>query len=72
MSKENKNLNEAENSELNIADVSGSLLREKAKEYAKFIYDDGYDDPVYHPDVMQTMRDFEAGFKAGLRFSNDR
>lgn len=48
-----------------IAEVSVSLLRKKAKEYAKFIYAEGYNDPMYHSDVMQTMSDFEAGFKAG-------
>jgi len=72
MSKENENLNELQNSALNIADVSVSLLRSKAKEYAKFIYEEGYSDPIYHPEVMQTMNDFEAGFKAGMRFCNER
>jgi len=52
--------------------VSVSLLRSKAKEYAKFIYKEGYSDPIYHPEVMQTMNDFEAGFKAGMRFCNER
>ena len=57
---------------LHLADVSVSLLRKKAKEYAKFIYAEGYNDPMYHPEVMQTMSDFEAGFKAGMSFYNER
>ena len=71
MSKENKTSDKQQNGNDFIADVSGSLLRQKAKEYAKFIYDEGYNDPMYHPDVMQTMKDFEAGFKAGLSFCNE-
>ena len=91
MSKENKTSDKQQNGNDFIADVSGSLRRQKAKEYAniyddgysslrrqkakeyaKFIYGDGYNDPMYHPDVMKTMKDFEAGFKAGLSFCNDR
>ena len=72
MKLENENLNEAQKPQLNIPDVSVSLLRKKAKEYAKFIYAEGYNDPIYHPEVMQTMSDFEAGFKAGMNFYNER
>ena len=72
MTKKIENLQTAETQALNIPVVSVSLLRSKAKEYAKFIYDEGYNDPMYHPDVMQTMSDFEAGFKAGMRFCNER
>lgn len=66
------NLNTEETAQLGIVDINVSLLRKKAKEYAKFIYTEGYNDPIYHPDIMQTMKDFEAGFKAGLSFCNDR
>lgn len=72
MSKENKTSDKPQKGNDFIADVSSSLLRQKAKEYAKFIYDEGYNDPIYHPDIMQTMKDFEAGFKAALSFCNDR
>ena len=61
-----------QNEQLRLHSVSVSLLRKKAKEYAKFIYAEGYNDPIYHPEVMQTMSDFEAGFKAGMRFYNER
>lgn len=72
MTKKTESSNNADTPSLNIAGVSVSLLRKKAKEYAKFIYAEGYNDPMYHPEVMQTMSDFEAGFKAGMRFYNDR
>ena len=72
MSKENKTSDKHEHGNDFIADVSVSLLRKKAKEYAKFIYAEGYNDPMYHSEVMQTMSDFEAGFKAGMRFYNER
>ena len=65
-------IQETQKPQLNIPDVSVSLLRKKAKEYAKVIYAERYDDPIYHPEVMQTMSDFEAGFKAGMRFYNER
>lgn len=67
MSKENKPLDKQQNDNDFIADVSVSLLRKKAKEYAKFIYAEGYNDPMYSPEVTQTISDFEAGFKAGMR-----
>ena len=69
MSEEKQSIDKAQSS---ASDVSVSLLRSKAKEYAKFIYEEGYSDPIYHPEVMQTMNDFEAGFKAGMRFCNER
>ena len=72
----NKNTKQSEkpdksNEKLLLSDVSVSLLRNKAKEYAKSIYTEGYNDPIYHLKVMQTMNDFEAGFKAGMCFCNE-
>jgi hypothetical protein len=55
MSKENKNLNEAENSALNIADVMGSVFDDLKQDYRyvndpknnkSFDYKDGYNDAV--------------------------
>jgi len=43
---------------LGISDVSGSLASQKAIEYAKFIHGEEYDDPIFAPDVEQTIRDF--------------
>lgn len=51
---------------LDYFNMDDSFLREKAKEYAKSMYKEEYDDPVYHPDVMQSMCDFQAGFKSKL------
>ena len=55
-----------------LADVGGSLLRSKAKEYAKFKHQDEYNDPIYHRDVLETLNDFEAGYKAALKDCNER
>ena len=52
--------------------VSVSLLRNKAKEYAKFKHQDEYNDPIYHRDVLETLNDFEAGYKAALKDCNER
>lgn len=48
----------------NIKIMSGMLLRAKAKGYAKFKYQDKYSDPVFHRDVIETLNDFEVGYKA--------
>jgi len=55
-----------------LADVGGSLVRSKAKEYAKFKHQDEYNDPIYHRDVLETLNDFEAGYKAALKDCNER
>lgn len=47
-----------------LHNVSGSLLVDKAKKYAQFIYDEGYSDPMYQPEVTQSIIDFKAGFNA--------
>jgi len=52
--------------------VSVSLLRSKAKEYAKFKHKDEYNDPIYHRDILETLNDFEAGYKAALKDRNER
>jgi hypothetical protein len=52
--------------------VSVSLLRSKAKEYAKFKHQNEYNDPIYHRDVLETLNDFEAGYKAALKDCNER
>ena len=56
---------------LTIPDVSGLLLRSKAKEYAKFKHQDEYNDPIYHRDVLETLNDFEAGYKAAIKDCNN-
>ena len=61
-----------ENGNLPIFSVSVSLLRSKAKEYAKFKHQDEYNDPIYHRDVLETLNDFEAGYKAALKDCNER
>ena len=45
---------------------------EKAVEYAKFIHREEYDDPIFAPDVEQTIRDFQSGFVTAMRIDNDR
>lgn len=57
---------------LRLLVVSDSLLRSKAKEYAKFKHQDEYNDPTYHRDVLETLNDFEAGYKAALKDCNER
>lgn len=42
--------------------ISGSLLIDKANQYVKFIYGEGYNDPIYQPEVTQSIVDFKAGF----------
>ena len=61
-----------EKGNLPIFSVSVSLLRSKAKEYAKFKHQDEYNDPIYHRDVLETLNDFEAGYKAALKDCNER
>ena len=63
---------EGKGKKLPIQLVSGSLLRSKAKEYAKFKHQDEYDDPIYHRDVLETLNDFEAGYRAAIKDCNDR
>jgi hypothetical protein len=61
-------------SELGLIDDDNDFMCDrdsKAKEYAKFIYKEGYSDPMYFPEVIQTIKDFKAGFKAGMRFCNE-
>lgn len=53
-----------EAAQLGIGAVSGSLLIDKANKYAKFIYDKGYNDPMYQPEVTQSIIDFKAGFNS--------
>lgn len=60
-------VSEAQNQLLDLFSVSGSLLRSKAKEYAKFKHQDEYNDPVFHRDVLETLNDFEAGYNAVLK-----
>lgn len=57
---------------LPMFDVSGSLAYQKAVEYAKFIHGEEYDDPIFAPDVEQTIRDFQSGFATAMRIANDR
>ena len=57
---------------LGISDVSGSLAYQKAVEYAKIIHGEEYDDPIFAPDVEQTIRDFQSGFATAMRITNDR
>ena len=61
-----------ENGNLPIFSVSVSLLRSKAKEYAKFKHQDEYNDPIHHRDVLETLNDFESGYKAALKDCNER
>ena len=61
-----------ENDNLPIFSVSVSLLRDKAKDYAKFKHKDEYNDPIYHRDVLETLNDFESGYKAALKNCNER
>ena len=55
-----------------ISDGSGSLAYQKAVEYAKFIHGEEYDDPIFSPDIEQTIRDFQSGFVTAMRIANDR
>ena len=64
MKLEAKNSNEPQKPQLNIGAVSGSLLIDKANQYVKFIYDESYNDPMYQPDVTQSIVDFKAGFNS--------
>jgi len=52
--------------------VSVLLPRDKAKEYAKFKHQDEYNDPTYHREVVETINDFEAGYKAAIKYCNNR
>jgi hypothetical protein len=62
--KTEQNIDKPQNPALRVGDVSGSLLIDKANEYAKFIYDEGYNDPMYQPEVTQSIVDFKAGFNS--------
>lgn len=64
--------NETEQEQLRKTDVSGLLLRSKAKKYAKNKHQDEYNDPMFHRDVLETLNDFEAGYKAAMKDLNDR
>lgn len=59
-----KAMNEELNQPSCLGVVSGSLLADKAKKYAQFIYAEGYNDPMYQPEVTQSIIDFKAGFNA--------
>ena len=39
-----------------------------AKAYVRGIYKEGYDNPMYAPDVFQSKKDFLAGFNVGKKF----
>lgn len=56
-------IQETHKPQLNIPVVSVSLLRKKAKEYAKFIYAEGYNDPIYHPEVCKQCQILKLGSK---------
>lgn len=47
-----------------MTNKDSELIISSAMGYAKFIYREGYDDPIYRPEVMQTIVDFKAGFNA--------
>jgi hypothetical protein len=73
MAKLIKNDNEKQiQPKLGISDVCGSLASQKAIEYAKFIHGEEYDDPIFAPDVEQTIRDFQSGFITAMRIANER
>ena len=73
MAKLTKNDNEKQmQPKLGISDVSGSLAYQNAVEYAKFIHGEEYDDPIFAPDIEQTIRDFQSGFITAMRIANDR
>lgn len=61
---EHETSNKQENANSDLGAVSGSLLVDKAKKYAQFIYDESYSDPMYQPEVTQSIIDFKAGFNA--------
>ena len=69
---ENTKKQRPRNGKLPIHGVSVSLLRSKAKEYAKLKYQDEYNDPIFHRDVIETLNDFETGYKAALKDCNER
>jgi hypothetical protein len=51
------------NSESELSNIASK----KAVEYAKFIHEEEFDDPIFAPDVSQTIRDFKSGFIAGTK-----
>lgn len=47
-----------------------SLAYEKAVEYAKNKHQEEYSDPVFTPDVEQTIKDFQIGFITAIKIMN--